>query len=70
MVRFAWNLGRGGTKKSTRYQVLYPVENPPKVRRTELYRAVPYSEKAPYDCVVGEQGYHLLNVSEEYKVLA
>ncbi len=26
--------------KSTRYQVLYPVENPPKVNRTEPYHAV------------------------------
>ncbi len=41
-VRFAWNLVRGGTKKSTRYQVLYPVENPPKVNRTEPNRTVPY----------------------------
>ncbi len=36
-VRIAWNLGRGGTKK---YQVQYPVENPPKVNRTEPYHAV------------------------------
>ncbi len=39
-LRFG-NLNRGGTEKSTRYQVLYPVENPPKVNRTEPYRAVP-----------------------------
>ncbi len=40
MVRIAWNLGRGGTKKSTRYQVPYPVEKPPKVNRTVPYHAV------------------------------
>ncbi len=40
MVRFAWNLNRGGTEKSTTYQVLYPVENPPKVNRTVPYHAV------------------------------
>ncbi len=45
-VRIAWNPGRGGTKK---YQVQYPVENPPKVNRTEPYRAVPCSGKAPLD---------------------
>ncbi len=39
-VRFAWNLNRGGTKKMTRYQVLYLVENPPKVNRTVPYHAV------------------------------
>ncbi len=31
------------------YQVLYPVEDPPKVSRTEPYRAVPCSGKAPVD---------------------
>ncbi len=46
MVQFAWNLNRGGTEKSTRYQVLYQVENPPKVCRTEPYHAVPCSGKA------------------------
>ncbi len=42
-VRFAWNLNRGGTEKTTEYHVLYPVENPPKVNRNETYRAVPCS---------------------------
>ncbi len=36
-------------QKSTRYQVLYPVETPPKENRTEPYRAVPCSGKAPID---------------------
>ncbi len=40
MVRIAWNLGRGGNKKSAMYQVLYPVENPPKVNCTDPYRGV------------------------------
>ncbi len=31
-----------------KYQVHYSVEKPPKVNRTELYRAVPCSGKAPY----------------------
>ncbi len=44
-VRLAWNLGWGGTKK--KYQVLYPLENPPNVSRTEPYCAVPCSGKAP-----------------------
>ncbi len=39
-VRLDWNLGRGGTKKRTRYQVLYPVEKPPKVCRTEPCRTM------------------------------
>ncbi len=43
----AWKLGQGGTKKSTRYQVLYPVENPPKFYYTEPYRAIPCSGKVP-----------------------
>ncbi len=30
-----------------KYQVLYPVETPPKVNHTEPYRAVPCSGKAP-----------------------
>ncbi len=32
-----------------KYQVQYPVENPLKVNRTESYRAVPCSGKAPLD---------------------
>ncbi len=40
MVRIAWNLSWGGTKKSTRYQVLYPVEK--KQKWTVLNRTVPY----------------------------
>ncbi len=43
MVQFAWNLSRGGNDKN--YQVLYPVENPPKVNCTEPYRAIPCSGK-------------------------
>ncbi len=35
---FAWNLNRGGTEK--KYQVLYPVENSPKVNHTMPYHAV------------------------------
>ncbi len=35
------------TSKSIRYQVQYPVENPPKVNRTVPYRAIPCSGKAP-----------------------
>ncbi len=46
-VRLTWNLSRGGTKRSTRYHVLYPVENPPKLSRTKPYRAIPCSGKAP-----------------------
>ncbi len=40
----------GGTKvvlKKYQVQAQYPVENPPKVNRTEPYRAVPCSGKAP-----------------------
>ncbi len=48
MVRIDWNLGRGGTKKvpGTRYCTS---GKPPvlKVNRTEPYRAVPCSGKAP-----------------------
>ncbi len=32
--------------KSTRYQVQYPVENPPKVNRTEPYHAVEKRHKS------------------------
>ncbi len=39
-VRLAWNLDRSGPKKSIRYQVQYPVENPPKVNRTVLCRTM------------------------------
>ncbi len=48
MVRIAWNLGWGGTKK---YQVpgTVPSGKPPKVNRTEPYHAVPCSGKAPLE---------------------
>ncbi len=43
-VWIAWNPGRGGTKKSTRYQVQYPVETqyPVPQKWTVLNRTVPY----------------------------
>ncbi len=50
IVQFAWNLSRGGTEKSTRYQVLYPVERPEKVNHTVPYHAV---EKRHMSQVVG-----------------
>ncbi len=39
VIRHGWNLNRGGTEKSTRYQVQYPVENPPKVNRTVQWKS-------------------------------
>ncbi len=45
---------QGGTKK--KYQVLYSVENPPKVNGTEPYRAVPRSGKAPLVTSLSETG--------------
>ncbi len=35
--------------KNHHSHVLYPVENPPKVNRTEPYRAVPCNGKAPIE---------------------
>ncbi len=55
MVRLACNLGRGGTKKSSRYQVLYPVENPPKI---EPFWSVPCRAmqwKSAIGCPRGKQ---------------
>ncbi len=50
MVRFACNLNRGGTEKSTRYQVLDPVENTPKVSCTVPYHAVEKHHKKRSFC--------------------